>query len=1146
MMREAEHRCTQSYHRRLPDELSNIVREVKIAIRDADFHLDKPPFKDIVNRFECTLPALFSSESVQKIFTDIRAIVLTCLGRLLRNYSVDEPVFAVYVNILYTIINCLVLHNKCARTVQQFLPLICTAVGVPCKKLLSATAQYIRLAIRYHPKLASEDSLRPLLNGLLKHSSPEIMKLLFCIHSYNPSAFRARGIGRLLLSLFSQPGTPVAVKRNCLTLLIWIVDGLLPTSAAIKTSFGLSLGECVESLLVGGSEETGCLLSQLLIMLAQRDLFATVSAHANANLPKRLPLSWPSCLETILNLLVGLANDCHLKKHKHLGQSNCIKGCLDAIAAYLKEARKVKHVIICLVAFRDLKKLLGSQTLQSYQSYMELVSLRIDVDQEMQQANIWPPSTGKYSELKNLSLQFEVRDWINSYEHQNEIIGRLSQRKNSSDASNSDISSEYGSSLSSSRLTESSSPTGCVTRIPSLTRSTALTFDRARLSADKCTIQNSLENSLRKEDREIPRAIKPTGIIPVKKDTLESSKSSASSNEDVSDFTSSNRSTTTTASCDHVENCLSVNRLSQTHSPRLSTSNPRSTANNVLPGPVHCIEAVSRVRLNYKRHTRSHNLSLSENKMAAKSAPQLELSRQVDAIQRFHEQYYDKLIQYMNRVLVHVPFPVAVGLVNSSLTKLNTKIPLELLWLDNRQLGHADDVGRMNRPQSTITNALPLLTLYFSCSIQREQCLYPGNERNTCFQFQTTNPITWMQFIILGTQVRYGRSLPSTHPTMDALRHMWSGICGRSSTCSLHTSDGNSSNNVRRAHSDCSRNTCVRTTAVPVERVSRPASLCEPTTTKSKSFQWMNRVRTWNSMRVRSRRKLNKVNSFFLLATRAFPNGKECESLVKELRDARFFDIFELEQAKRQNPNRWCCFLCKQQSRRSSCGNILAKTNYAWEENRWEPISGHSHILSFNGPFQRSPELFGFLKVRYIRQLPRALAWINRWQIQLVVLRAGCLKWRKCSKDYAKDVEAYYRKSDLCPHSGWRGTLNDISHYSGIISQPESPESPSDTDRPWSFITVSSITNIESLRHRRTGLTVKLEIKTTNSGTVMLKSMTDKMRRSTANQPIRAVPYVTDFTQCIRKQDFSDADELALWSRLLQVAIVRDKSNADI
>ncbi|KAA3681945.1 uncharacterized protein DEA37_0006040 [Paragonimus westermani] len=782
MMRDAEHRCTRSYHQRLPDEHSNIVREMRIAIRNADFHLHKPQYEVVVSRFERILPALFASESAQKVFKDIRAIVFTCLDRLLKHYSVDQPIFTVYVNILYTIINCLVLRNKCAQTVQQFLPLISATVGVPCEKLLSATAHYIRLAIRHHPKLASEDSLRPLLNGLLKHNSPEIMKLLFCIHSYNPNAFRARGIGRLLLSLFSQPGAPVAVQRNCLTLLIWIVDGLLPTSAAIKTSLGLSLSECVESLLVGGSEETGCLLSQLLIMLAQRDLFATVSAHANASLPKRLPLSWPSCLETILNLLVGLANDCHLKKHKHLGQSNCIKGCLDAIAAYLKEARKVKHVIICLVAFRDLKKLLGSQTLQSYQSYMELVSLRIDVDQEMQQATIWPPSTGKYSELKNLSLQFEFRDWINSYEHQNEII----------------------------------------------------------------------------------------------------------------------------------------------------------------------------------------------------------------------------------------------------------------------------------------------------------------------------------------------------------------------------RSDGNSINSVRRTHSDCSRHTCVRTTATPVERVSRPASLCEPPTTKSKSFQWMNRMRTWNSMRVRSRRKLNKVNSFFLLATRAFPDGKECESLVKELMNARFFDIFELEQAKRQNPNRWCCFLCKQQSRRSSYGNILAKTHYACEENPWEPISGHSHILSFNGPFRRSPELFGFLKVKYIRHLPRALAWINRWQIQVVVLRAGCLKWRKCSKDYAKDVEAYYRKSDLCPHSGWRGTLNDISHYSGIISQPESPESPSDIDRPWSFITVSSITNIESMRHRRTGLTVKLEIKTTNSGTVMLKSATDKARRSTASQPIRAVPYVADFTQCIRKPDVSDADELALWSRLLQVAIVRDKSNADI
>ncbi|KAF6773719.1 hypothetical protein AHF37_07459 [Paragonimus kellicotti] len=964
------------------------------------------------------------------------------------------------------------------------------------------------------------------------------------------SAFRAKGVGQLLLSLFSQPGTPVAVQRDCLTLLIWIVDGLLPTSTAIRTSFGLSLSEFVEILLLGGSEETGCLLSQLLMMLAQRDLFGTVSAHANATLPKRLPLSWPNCLETILNLLVGLANDCHLKKHKHLGQSNCIEGCLDAIALYLKEARKIKHVIICLVAFRDLKKLLGLRTLQSYQSYMELVSLRIGVDQEMQQANIWPQSTDKYSELKNLSLQFEIRDWINSYEHQNEIIRRLSQCKSSNDGSNNGIPSEYTSSPSSSSLTESSSSSGRVGRIrdqmnANYTRSMTTTLDSTRSTADKCIIQNSLKNSLHTQQREIPTLMKLTEIIPAK-NTLVALNSFAGSNEDVADSASLNCSTATAASYDLVENCLSASRLPHTHSLHLSNSSPNNTPNNVPSGPANCVEAASNIRLNYQHHTNFHNLTLSEDKMAAKSAPQLILSRQVDAIQRFHERYYHKLTQYMNRVLVHIPFPVAISLVDPSPTNLNAKIPLELLWLDNRQSDHADDFDRMYRIHSTFTNAFPLLTLYFSCSVQQEQCLYPGNERNTCFQFRTANPITWMQLIILGTQIRYGRSLPSTHPTMDALRRLWSGICGRSSTYSLHTGGGNSSNSVRRVHSDSTRHSCFRTTAAPVKQVSRPASLCEPPTTKSKSFQWMNRVRTWNSMRVRSRRKLNKVNSFFLLATRAFPNGKECESLVKELRDARFFDIFELDQFKQQSPNRWCCFLCKQQSRRSSRGDILAKSNYAWEEDCWEPSNRHSRVHSFNRPSQRSPELFGFLKVRYIKHLPRAVAWMNRWQIQMVVLRAGFLKWRKCSKDHAKDAEAYHRKSVLRPVSGWRATVKDVSNCSAIISQPESLESQTDTGRPWSFITVSSITNIESTRHRRTGLTIKLEIKTTNSGTVMLKSMTNKTRRSIANRSVRAVPYVTDFTQCISKPDVSDVDELALWSRLLQVAIVRDKSNADI
>ncbi|VDP84156.1 unnamed protein product [Echinostoma caproni] len=79
----------------------------------------------------------------------------------------------------------------------------------------------------------------------------------------------------------------------------------------------------------------------------------------------------------------------------------------------------------------------------------------------------------------------------------------------------------------------------------------------------------------------------------------------------------------------------------------------------------------------------------------------------------------------------------------------------------------------------------------------------------------------------------------------------------------------------------------------------RPQSACETanhTTSSASTVQSRSppvaKMRLWTSTRTRSKSGLARLNSFFLLATRAYPNQKECERLVKELQGSLLFESF--------------------------------------------------------------------------------------------------------------------------------------------------------------------------------------------------------------------------------------------------------------
>lgn len=50
---------------------------------------------------------------------------------------------------------------------------------------------------------------------------------------------------------------------------------------------------------------------------------------------------------------------------------------------------------------------------------------------------------------------------------------------------------------------------------------------------------------------------------------------------------------------------------------------------------------------------------------------------------------------------------------------------------------------------------------------------------------------------------------------------------------------------------------------------------------------------------------MNEKNSFVTLITSSFPSEKVIEDLVNELKDVRFFDLFQLSSAYQ-----WHCYMC--------------------------------------------------------------------------------------------------------------------------------------------------------------------------------------------------------------------------------------------
>ncbi|KAG5443501.1 hypothetical protein CSKR_101061 [Clonorchis sinensis] len=1098
------------------------VHALKRCLVDQTSMNDIKFYQAIVSQlYECSSQPI-NKEVLRRHFKEILYILKICSLRLVN----QESCFHLHVEVLSILLNICRKLIKSECMVKQSLPIICATTTIDDPKLSLYTANYIRLAIRYHPKTGSELALNPLLTAAANRPSHELMKILFYIHSYNPTAFWSLGIGQQLLSIYSQKSVPVPVQLDCLILIGRILDDIPRTDTTLETCFGMTPSDAVHILLKAGNSEVGAILTSVFVKFVQHDVYASFAAHANSRLSSRLCLSWPGALEAAVTLLRSLVKECSAANHKHQENTTCIPGCIAAVIGYLRKAETAKQVLTCLVTLQDFSRHVSPQVLEVYEEAIGSACFRAGIDQtmfwdyldshEFQKAH---PGLGKPIRMKTVG----ANEITNSQKSPCDIL------KESELASPKDIRSSYNRNTHISGLYSNSSQSYSTTDCgdPNIHRV---------FSSSMKVVCNGKQLSRSHYDGA------PKGPIEARVHSEEISMAESTLSNVSGSSTSSRTSTTTGASYSPGEDRRSSSSLSfgevdpdamkKANSVRFPTlpgfSNPRNT-----PGYSDSQGVPAQLRFDgqqFENSVSKSGVSDPVHLSLTKSAPQLSPVGQLDSVQRFYERYYAKLVNYVEFVSDRFPLPVALGLEDFRTRSFEAECHQLVLWLNGRSTRLEGSKESSNDFQNTARSICPSLTLYFACCCRRSQCIFPGNRIDTCFRVITENPVTWMQIIILGTQVKYGKALPSEHPAMRNLRWFWAQIVDPSACSSRQRS-------ILRVHSDSARYSTTHYTVPGISSSTVAREQAEYDDARPKS-PILSRIRTWNSMRTRSRKQLSKFNSFFLLATRSFPNSKECETIVKELKEARFFELFELitdpknaiKKVSQNYANRWCCFLCNQSPRRRVSGCGTESTTVCATKSRnsriMHPPPNSIHLETW------CPELTAQLYLRHARRIPVAMVWISRWQKHEVILKDGILGWRRRDERQLSKGEPSARNKRLDLTSKSSRINRNSDHIVGEDLQRAPSASESSYKNQWTCIFVGTIVKIESIRNKKTDQLLQLQLTIRNNGVLFLKSLPQLRLKPTVSSPVPRVP--------------NEVEELTEWSRALQVAMIRAHQKLNI
>ncbi|TGZ64013.1 hypothetical protein CRM22_006585 [Opisthorchis felineus] len=884
--------------------------------------------------------------------------------------------------------------------------------------------------------------------------------------------------------------------------------------------------DAVHILLKAGNSEVGAILTSVFVKFVQRDLYASFAAHANSRLSSRLCLSWPGALEAAVTLLRSLVKECSAANHKHQKNTTCVHGCIAAVIGYLRKAETAKQVLTCLVTLQDFSRHVSPEVLEVYEEVIGSACFRTGIDQtmfwdyldshEFEKAHPGPVNPIR---MKAVGANEITNDQKAPCDILKENESSSPQNLHSSYNRNTHISELYSNSSQSYSTTDCGEPT--THRVFSASMKVVCNGKQLNHPCYDGAQKWPFEAKFHSEDNSVAES------------TL----------NNVSRSSTSSRTSTTGASYSPGEDRRSSSSLSfgevdpdvmeKANSVRFPTlpgfSSPRNT-----PGYSDSQGVPAQLRFDGQQFGNSVSKSGVSDPVPlslTKSAPQLSPVGQLDSLQRFYERYYAKIVSYVNFISNRFPLPVALGLEDFKTRSFEAESHQLVLWLNERSIRLQGSQESSNEFPGTSRSICPSLTLYFACSCRRSQCLFPGNRMDTCFRVITESPVTWMQIIILGTQVKYGKALPSEHLAMRNLRWFWAQIVDPSACSSRQRS-------ILRVHSDSARYSTTQYTVPGISSSTVARGQAEYDDAHPKS-PLLNRIRTWNSMRTRSRRQLSKFNSFFLLATRSFPNSKECETIVKELKEARFFELFELitdskntiQKFSQNYTNRWRCFLCNQSPRCRISGYKAESNTVCATKSRnsrvMHPPPNSIQLETW------CPELTAQLYLRHARRIPVAMVWISRWQKHEVILKDGILGWRRRDERQLSKVEpsARNKRLDSTSKSSWMN--RNSNHLVGDDLQRASPASESNHKNPWTCIFVGTIVKIESIRNRKTDQLLQLQLTIRNNGVLFLKSLPQlRLKQPALFSPVPRVP--------------NEVEELTEWSRALQVAMIRAQQKLNL
>ncbi|CAH8624079.1 unnamed protein product [Schistosoma mattheei] len=513
--------------------------------------------------------------------------------------------------------------------------------------------------------------------------------------------------------------------------------------------------------------------------------------------------------------------------------------------------------------------------------------------------------------------------------------------------------------------------------------------------------------------------------------------------------------------------------------------------------------------------------NINRSSESIKSALQLSSHLTDDPIQHFHARHYAKLSQYMMFVHNHLPIPIAITVENSRGSTVSAYIFKKNSDTHMRNTLHflgADSLKfnpnkKSSKPLQKISSNL---ILHFACQKHCSQCLYPGPLQNKCFSVKTKYYVFWMQLLVLEVQFHHTKPVHITHSSMCLLRNMWNELTNESlHNLSCHGSDLN----PLKTYGDSPHNTNNNATSGPEPIHGSP--LRQPETLIGKELYTESKIRAWNSLKVKSKKKRKRQSSFFFIATHSYPTTKHLDKLLKELKEIGYFELFQMKKTKMPKAYtekvQWDCFVCGSSDEvwKDHSAGTVCMTGINGRKKHETSVQGNVFNLDYElNPL--NPRLTGTLKIKHIKTIPRALAWITSWQVREFKLEDGFIAWKYFETKHNISWPKLPIFKAGCKKSNQQSSYGDVSSLK------------TRTKKNWSYLSVDEILHVKGNYQKGTPHLDHLEIETCDHGTWLVKPhlneyCSDLLKSNTVNST----------------RDGLISDYLDLWLRGLQIAMVR-------